>query len=674
MKKIWKLLLLTALLVLILNPVSGAEDNSLLRGYSKSYQYVLLGEYPYEKDGTVKPVLWKILSVEDGTVLMMTDNVIDLQQVVFFRDAKAIDNHKYPKLYSYADSDLCKWMNTEMLSTLFGQDPIANALLPEGENGSHGKVFCLSAEQFVNTKYGFRPNKHPAKVRIAAPTPYARARRVFRENKKISYVSGGSPYWTCTRTSILRMQIVGYDGHLSAGVFSRENIGVRPGIRLDLNLIDVESGSGTQKDPFILKYTGDIQNTPTAQTIEPETEKTAESVAEEDSEPDQEEAEKADDEEKTNAEVIPLPDGSDTEEDLSNANGEAETESEKESSGQEKMHSPDGKALVTFLGDCSIGDALQSVTKSGSYHSTVDKEGYAWPFSMVQKYLGTDDMTVANLEVVVSSRTSHKNIVYPLHADPDHVNILTEGSIDVLNTANNHCYDFFRDGYVDTLTALNEAGIEHFGSVNYTRKNGFDDVLVKDVNGIRFGMIGFTYPTEADLKHAEQLIKKLREEDHCDYIIASLHWGRETYTVPGQGNVKYAKKMLDRGADMIYGHHPHVLQPIAFHNNKPILFSTGNCTFGTLSNNMDQHAGIFQITFEKTENGVVPRRLEVIPCKYYKSGDYRIEEETDEAEREKTFKILSPGRNLGNCVNPPDSFLKTGVILFNEAGELIADQ
>ena len=266
MKKICTILLI-ALLFLLLGSASVTADNSVIRGYSKTYQYIQLGEYPYEQDGTVKPVLWKVLSVEDGTVLMISEYVIDLQQVVFFRDAKAIDNHKYPKLYSYADSDLCQWMNTEMLNTLFGKDPISNALLPEGENGSHGKVFCLSAEQFVNTKYGFRPNKHPAKVRIAAPTPYARTRRVFRENKKISYVSGGSPYWTCTRTSILRMQIVGYDGHLSAGVFSRENIGVRPGIRLDLNLIDVESGSGTQKDPFIVKYTGEIPEAMDEQTM-----------------------------------------------------------------------------------------------------------------------------------------------------------------------------------------------------------------------------------------------------------------------------------------------------------------------------------------------------------------------------------------------------------------------
>ena len=334
----------------------------------------------------------------------------------------------------------------------------------------------------------------------------------------------------------------------------------------------------------------------------------------------------------------------------------------------------EGTALVSFLGDCSIGDPAGTDKRAKSYHAVVDREGYAWPLSLVQQYIGTDDMTVGNLEVVITDRKKHKNIVYPLRADADHVNVLLEGSIDVVNTANNHCYDFYRDGYADTLQALDEAGVDHFGSVNYTRKNGFDDVLVKEINGIRFGFFGLTYPSDNDLPHVEELIGKLRNEEHCDYIIASLHWGRETYTFPQQNGVKFARKILNLGADMIYGHHPHVLQPVAFYENKPILFSTGNCTFGMLSSNLDRHAAIFRLTFEKTDSGVVPRKLEAIPCRYYKTDDYRIEEETDETEREKTFKILSPGKNILDCTYPPESFLKTGVVYFNEAGEPVESE
>ena len=668
MKKICILILLAALLLLTI-PLAAAEDNSVLRGYGKGYQYVLMGSYPYDSDGLVwgndpygsgntkeEPVLWRILSVEDNTVLLLTEYVIELQQVTFIQDEKAIKRYDFERHEKYSQTDLCHWINEEMLPHLFDQDPLVNALMEEGENG---RLFCLTSQQLLRSDYGFRETVKPTKVRITSPTPYARKRRIYRKEKPINYKEGGTPYWVGTMMEgKSKLHIVGYDGHISGGVYSRDNIGIRPAVRLNLDLIGIESGTGTKKDPFILKYTGPF----------PVVDEDEEDEAAEAEQPDT--GEQSGTDEAMNREEIPQPEEStETEEESpepAEAAGAAETVTE-ETARQE------GTALVSFLGDCSIGDAISAAGKTNSYQAVVDREGYAWPFSLVQKYIGTDDMTVGNLEIVITTRTKHKNIVYPLRADPDHVNILTEGSIDVLNTANNHCYDFYRDGYVDTLKALDDAGIDHFGCVNYTRKNGFDDVVVKDVNGIRFALFGFTYPTDSDLKHAEQLIKKLRDEEHCDYIIASLHWGRETYTVPGQGNAKYAKKLLDLGADMIYGHHPHVLQPIAFHNNKPILFSTGNCTFGTLSSNMDQHAGIFQITFEKTENGAVPRKLEVIPCKYYKSGDYRIEEETNETEREKTFRILSPGRNLGNCENPPDSFLKTGVIQFNEKGELITD-
>lgn len=728
MKKICAVVLAAVLLFSLLLPALAEEEgDSVLRGFNGTYQYVLLGNYPWDSEGIVmgndpygskdvemRPVLWRILSREEGTLLLITEYVIELQQVTFVNDPDKIKHYDYPVLERFADSDLCHWMNTDMFDHLFGQDPLVNAMLNETDKlGDRGRLFCLTDVQFCQSSYGFRANKKPTGLRVAAPTPYALNRRIFRDGKKknINYKEGGSPYWCSTQTAPYRFQIVGYDGHLSAGAFSRENIGLRPSIRLDETMVGVESGKGTKKDPFILKYTGPFPavapeeeaepaDTETAEpeadseaeeepaeTAEPEPEDTPEEEPKEAAEEEPEETEEAAEEE-TEPAVIPGP----GEEAGKNAAADTEAEEEpEEETPEEEEEAPEeeeepegetlpeagaskeGTAVISFLGDCSIGDALQSVTKANSYHSVVDREGYGWPFSEVQKYIGTDDMTVGNLEVVITTQTKHKNIVFPLRADPDHVNILLESSIDVVNTANNHCYDFHRNGYVDTLQALDDAGIDHFGSVYYSRKDGFDDVTVKDVNGIRIGLFGFTYPTENDLKHAEVLIQKLREEEHCDYIIASLHWGRETHLVPGTGNVKYAQKLLNLGADMIYGHHPHVLQPVAFYNNKPVLFSTGNATFGTLSSNMDQHAAIFQLTLEKKASGTVPRKLEAIPCKYYKTGDYRIEEETDEEQRAKTYKILSPGRKLVDCVNPPESFLSTGVVQFDEAGEMTAD-
>ena len=586
-----------------------------------------------------------------------------------------IEKYRYPHVPDWADTDLCRWLNTEMIGTLLGDDPILYALMEEGENGKLGKLFCLTTAQFMHEAYGFPAHKEPSHTRICKATPYALSRRLYR-NKHLSVVEGASPYWVATVTTKRRSQIVGYDGHLSAGVFTRDNIGIRPAVRLDLSKITVTGGSGTAEDPFTLAFSGEAPEP----TEEPPEELIPFVVEDQDEEQNtatpapKTEMPAPETETPAPDDKTPVPETEAPSPEAESPAPDAETPApETDTPSPENTESESGTAVVSFLGDCSIGDAYTAVKKGNSYHSVVDKNGYAWPFSEVQEYIGTDDMTVGNLEVVFTDRDERKPIVYPLRADADHVNILLEGSIDVVNTANNHCYDYYRNGYTDTLATLDEAGVGHFGSVNYSKENGFDDVLIRDVNGIRFGFFGFSYPNDRDLKHAKELIDKLREEEHCDYIIASLHWGRETYTMPSKGNVDYARRLLDLGADMLYGHHPHVLQPVAVYGSKPILFSTGNCTFGTLSGGMDQHAAIFRLTFEKTEKGTVVRKLEAIPCKYYKKGDYRIVPETDPAKIAKTYKILSPGKKLQGCDNPPASFLDTGVILFGENGEIVQD-
>jgi len=112
-----------------------------------------------------------------------------------------------------------------------------------------------------------------------------------------------------------------------------------------------------------------------------------------------------------------------------------------------------------------------------------------------------------------------------------------------------------------------------------------------------------------------------------------------------------------------------VIQPIHFYKGKPILYSTGNFTFGTMSK-VDPSTGIFQFTYEKVDGKVQLNKLQVIPCETQGSGDYRPFELTDEGERQAVFKELVLKKTYSKCVNPPDSFLETGIILF-ENGEML---
>ena len=318
-------------------------------------------------------------------------------------------------------------------------------------------------------------------------------------------------------------------------------------------------------------------------------------------------------------------------------------------------------ATISFLGDCSIGDTMQHETYDSSYHSVLAKNGYEWPFSLVKTWLETDDFTVANLEVVLTTRTQHKNKVYYLRGKPEFARVLTLGGVDAVNTVNNHCEDFGRSGYQDTLDSLDAEGVLRFGCNRPDQESGHDDLLVQELNGIRFGFIGFSYPQTSDVDRIAKRVKKLREEENCDIVIVSLHWGREVHDTPTSGQMSYAKKVISSGADMIFGHHPHILQQIHFYEGKPILYSTGNFTFATMSR-VDPATGIFQLTWEKNGDRTELKELRVIPCETTRSPDFRPHPLEDTEAQRAVFAKLRFRKEYAGFANLPESFLETGTV------------
>ena len=318
---------------------------------------------------------------------------------------------------------------------------------------------------------------------------------------------------------------------------------------------------------------------------------------------------------------------------------------------------------VSFIGDCSIGDSVQWRNSKNSYHNVLKAEGYAWPFSLVKDVLAADDLTVANLEVVFTTKSKPRsNKEINLIGDPAFVQVLHEGSIEVVNTANNHAWDFNADAYHEMLGYLNEAQIEHFGTLYPYQKTGSDVYITVDVKGVTFGFLGFSYPQEADKKRIANRIQTLREQG-ADVVVLSLHWGREEQPQPQSGAANFAKYCIDAGADMIYGQHPHVLQSVQFYNGKPIFYSTGNFTFGSMSH-VDPDTGIFQLTWDLSDEGPMLRRFEVIPCRTQGSGDYRPYILTDEYEITRMRKKLVHKRKVKNMTTVTDFFIENGYMEF----------
>ena len=630
LRKAW-ICLMAVVLLCCLPVMAGAEN---MRGYEKGngWQYVHFGEYPYEKDGTPAPVLWRILEVKDGQALLLTEQIIDTQQVIFETDQRKIDRHEYRRISCYEESDLFTWLNSVALDTLLAEDPARDALIDQ--NG-RGKLFILDMDEFRNTAYGFSANTwREQPTRQATGTPYAvKARGLY-----VDHEYSRSCYWVADvkSSAAYHFALVGYNGHLSWGGYTRTNVGLRLSVRLDLSKIKVYDGKGTKADPFLLvsASTGvpylHPGATPTpVPTATPAPTPTA--------------APKA----TVKPSATPIPTMAPTPTPVPNSEGEV---------------------LLSFVGDCSIGDSYQYITYAESYHSTIDEKGYAWPFSLVKDYLAADDLTIANLEAVLTTKLAHTDKTYNLKAAPDHVNILLEGSVEMVNTVNNHCMDFHRNGYTDMLGHLDKAGVGRFGSVYTSQPDGFDDLAVKEIDGIRIGFVGLSYPQESDKRKIANRVKILKEERGCDLVIVSLHWG-ENESQPDSGQVAFAKAAIDAGADVIWGHHPHVIQPIHFYKGKPIMYSTGTFTFGT-SFSANPDTGIFQLAFEKANGEVFLTRLQVIPCRTQDGPDYRPYVLTDEKERREVFRKLRMRSTYAKCVNLPESFLETGVVSFS-FGEML---
>ena len=185
-------------------------------------------------------------------------------------------------------------------------------------------------------------------------------------------------------------------------------------------------------------------------------------------------------------------------------------------------------------------------------------------------------------------------------------------------------------------------------------------------------MVGLSYPDEKrDYKKLEARIQKLRDEMGCQLVVCSLHWGREDHPqYLYNWQMSLARKLIDAGADVIWGHHPHVLHPVMFYKGKPIMFSTGNFIFGTIGQMKTDDTGIFQLHYDVSGETPVLTEMSVVPCKTGKRGDYRPYELTDEQLKKTCWSYMVYKKKVANMDNLPASFLETGRVLIMPDGTL----
>lgn len=287
------------------------------------------------------------------------------------------------------------------------------------------------------------------------------------------------------------------------------------------------------------------------------------------------------------------------------------------------------KVTISAAGDCTLGKD-ENAAYSTSLNAMYEEEGAAYFFKNVKSIFSADDLTLVNLEGTFTTETTRADKTFAFKADPAYVQILTEGSVEAVNTANNHSHDYGEQSYTDTIKAVEEAGIVY---------SGYDKVAIEEKNGIKIGMTGIYLLNGMD--GMEEQMKNNMDElraQGADLVIVSFHWGSERVNWPNENQTYMAHAAIDYGADLVLGHHPHVLQGVEKYKGKYICYSLGNFCFGGNKNPDDKDTMIFQQTFTFLDGELQPDdEISIIPCKI-SSVDSRnnyqpTPAEGDEAER-----------------------------------------
>ena len=254
-----------------------------------------------------------------------------------------------------------------------------------------------------------------------------------------------------------------------------------------------------------------------------------------------------------------------------------------------------GTVTMTFLGDCTLGGEESSRGSAIGFFRRVEDNGTDFPMRYLSALTRTDDITVANLEGVLTDRKLTKvDKEYNFSGPTSYTEILTGAEIECVTLANNHSHDYGNPGYADTKDALKTAGVAYFGT---------DCVAVWDNGeGLRIGFTGVSFSISGNrakaLARQTDLLKKLG----CAAIVTVMHAGQEYVYKPNGTQRAIADRAIADGADLIVGHHPHVVQGYEIRKGVPVIYSLGNCSFGGTTHAKDSDATVLRAEL-RFENG-----------------------------------------------------------------------
>ena len=284
------------------------------------------------------------------------------------------------------------------------------------------------------------------------------------------------------------------------------------------------------------------------------------------------------------------------------------TSSDSASADEPSVPAEPRQVTISVVGDCTLGTDIY-FDYSTSLNAYYDMYGPSYFLENVKDIFTADDLTIANFEgTITEADTRRTDRQFCFKAPPSYTSILTEGGVEAVTYANNHSHDYQEQGFSDTIKYLGEGGLIHFG---------YDETAVYEAeNGVKIGLVGI-YVLIDFMGVAPQLeanIKKVREEG-ADVVVAIFHWGDELDLEPDYYQYTLGRMAIDLGADLVCGHHAHVIQGIEVYKGRNICYGLANFCFGGNMYPTDMDTIIFQQTFTVTGHEVAMDNVtNIIPC------------------------------------------------------------
>jgi hypothetical protein len=266
---------------------------------------------------------------------------------------------------------------------------------------------------------------------------------------------------------------------------------------------------------------------------------------------------------------------------------------------------------LTFVGDVMVAEEPGALIASG-----------ADPFAGVAKVLGPKRLRIANLECVIATTGAAEIKPFTFRAEPRAIPVLAR-YFDGVSVANNHSGDFGKAAFAEQLDLLDGAHLPYFGGGRDLAAAHRPWIVEHD--GLRIAFLGYvefkprafeagaTRPGVAWSGEDEQVLRDIhaaRAEFHADIVIPFMHWGWEDEGYPSERQRVFARRMLDAGADMVVGGHPHVTQGAEIHGGKPIIYSLGNFLFNGFDTEATTTGWILEARLDKS--GVREWRTRVV--------------------------------------------------------------